>query len=54
MDGHPIRGLISVLFLLCLNALVAAAEEENDGILDNPIFVRRNFHMGGQFRLVHL
>ncbi len=27
MDGHPIRGLISVLFLLCLNALVAAAEE---------------------------
>lgn len=27
MEGHPIRGLISMLLLLVLNALVAAAEE---------------------------
>lgn len=37
MDGHPIRGLIGVLFLLCLNALVAAAEEAFGNINESSV-----------------
>lgn len=51
MDGHPIRGLISLLALLVLNALVAAAEEAFGNINESNVEHRAQ---GGERKAMRL